>query len=76
MTWASGKEKPEKMDKCKDERLRRAKGGSTDELQKALVAFINSLFSLLCENIDSSFGLIHVCGEGGRGLYSISEPQQ
>lgn len=49
----------------KDERRRREKReGGQAELQKALVAFINSLFSLLCERVDSSSGLVHICGEG------------
>lgn len=52
----------------------RKEGGRSDELQKALVAFINSLFSLPCECIDSSSGLVHICGEGRR-LYFVSGPE-
>lgn len=54
------------------------KGGrQSDKLQKALVAFINSLgvFFLPCERADSSSGLFHICGEGRR-LYSVPESEK
>lgn len=53
----------------------RKKGeGGQMNFKKALVAFINSLFSRPCECVDSSSELFHICGEGRR-LYSVSGPR-
>lgn len=66
------------MDRRKDERWRRGKWGgerSQANFKKPLVAFINSLFSLPCECVDSSSGLFHICGERGGGCIQFLGPK-